>query len=126
MLNKKGSALIGILIVILVIGLLFVYMSGGKGIFGKRDIDTNQEMSKTQKTTVYGQALDAGKAVECQSNIGQIRNSINMYFQTNEAYPESLEALNLPGSMLKCVVSGEAYVYDPQSGRVYCPTHKDF
>ena len=131
--NNKGNSLIGILIVTAIIAVGVLYFAGllgngksGNGLFGNRKVDTMKDYSNSQKATVYGQSMDAAKAVECQSNIGQIRQAINMYVQSNGQNPASLQELNLPQSMLVCPVSKKPINYDPQTGRVTCPTHPNF
>lgn len=121
--NNKGNSLIGILIVTAIIAVGVLYFAG---LLGNRKVDTMKDYSNSQKATVYGQSMDAAKAVECQSNIGQIRQAINMYVQSNGQNPASLQELNLPQSMLVCPVSKKPINYDPQTGRVTCPTHPNF
>ena len=121
--NRKGASYIGLLVVAAVIAVMCVFMMRGTG---KKEPDTLTDYSHSEKTTTDGKAMDAGKAVSCQNNIAQVKSAISMYMQTNEAAPASLAELNLPGSMTKCAVSGEDYAYDPQNGRVSCPTHPQF
>ena len=130
--NNKGNSLVGILIVTAIIAVAVLYFAGllgnksDNGLFGSRKVDTMKDFSNSQKETVYGQSMDAAKAVECQSNIKQIRDAVNMYVQSNGQNPASLQELNLPQSMLVCPVSKSPINYDPQTGRVSCPTHPNF
>jgi len=123
--NNRGNSLIGVLISVVIILAAVLYFAG---MWGNRssNVDTNQSMSKSQKTTTYGQAMDSARAIECQSNIGQLRQAINMYIQANEAFPASLNEVSVPDSMKKCSMTKELYIYDLQTGRVMCPTHTDF
>ena len=123
--NNRGNSLVGVLITVVIILVAVLYFSG---VLGNKNsnIDTNQSMSKSQKTTTYGQAMDSAKAIECKSNIGQLRQSINMFVQSNEFFPSSLNEVSAPDSMKKCSMTKEPYIYDPQTGRVMCPTHTDF
>jgi hypothetical protein len=102
---------------------LVALMMGG---LGKQKPDTMTDYSKSEKQTTYGQAMDAAQAVTCQNNLAQARNAINMYLQSGETPPADIKGLNLPDSCTKCAVSGEPYVYDPQAGRISCPTHTGF
>jgi len=121
--NNKGNSLIGILIVTAIVAVGVLYFAG---LLGNRKVDTMTDFSKSQKETVYGQSMDAAKAVECQSNLGQIRSAISMKVQSGEQYPANLQELSLPESMLFCPVSKKPLNYDPQTGRVTCPTHPNF
>ena len=121
--GNKGFALIAVIAVLAVLaGLGFYLFHGTK----ESKPDTMTDFSNSQKHSVYGQAMDAANAVSCQNNVGQARNSINMYIQSNEAAPASLAEAGVSDSMTKCPVSGEAYTYDSQTGTVKCPTHPDF
>ncbi len=72
---------------------------------------------------------NAALAVQCRNNLQQIRLSIRMARPTGEEpLPASLHDLRLPAEMLFCPVSKQPYWYDPQTGRVQCPTpsHEGF
>jgi hypothetical protein len=72
---------------------------------------------------------NAALAVQCRNNLQQIRLSIRMSRPTGEEpLPASLQDLRLPAEMLYCPVSKQPYWYDPQTGRVQCPTpsHEGF
>ena len=84
------------------------------------------DYSNSQKNTVYGQSMDAAKAVQCQSNLGQLRSGIGMIIQSEERAPSSLEELRYPSDMQKCPMTKEAYTYDPNTGQVRCPSHPQF
>lgn len=124
--NNRGNSLIGILIVaVLIIGGILFF---GYNLFnGQKKPDTMTDYSNSQKKTVYGQSMDAARAVECQNNLGQIRSAINIAVQSEERPPASLKEIQgFPEEMFSCAVSKQAYVYDPQSGAVKCPTHPNF
>ena len=120
---RKGFSVIGLLVAVAAVVVLVVFMMNGTK---KQEPDTLTDFSHSEKHTVYGKAMDAGNSVTCRSNIGSVRNAVTMYMQSNEAAPPDLKSLNLPDSTLKCAVSGEAYVYDPRTGAVACPTHPEF
>lgn len=124
--NNKGFSLIGILIVaVIVIGGIIFF---GYNFFNNQEKpDTMTDYSNSQKKTVYGQSMDAAKAVECQSNLGQIRSGINMAVQSGEQPPQSLKELQgYPEEMFSCAVTKQPYVYDPHTGVVKCPSHPNF
>ncbi|MBO4548442.1 MAG: hypothetical protein J5758_04420 [Abditibacteriota bacterium] len=120
---RKGFSFIGLIVAAAIILAVVMYMMNGTK---KQEPDTLTDFSHSEKHTVYGKAMDAGNAVTCRSNIGNVRNAINMYFQSNEAAPPDLKTLNLPDSTTKCAVSGQPYTYDPRTGAVACPTHPEF
>lgn len=70
--------------------------------------------------------IQRAQGVDCQNNLQQIRYALTMAQQTNDRFPASLQELTTSGSgitreMLFCPVSKQAYVYDPNTGRVSCP-----
>jgi len=79
----------------------------------------------SSSTTKGGKKVDApinrAKGVECQSNLQQLRQSIQMVTMTDdENRPNSLAEFRLPSSMLSCPVAKTPYRYDPASRRVWC------
>jgi hypothetical protein len=75
----------------------------------------------------YGQnvhnSMEAGKKTECQSNLQQLRQAIQIAKDSGDGAPQSLAALGTQyRSMLTCPNSGQPYQYDPASGRVWCVT----
>lgn len=123
--NNKGFSLIGILIItVLVVGGCMYF---GYNMFSNQPKpDTMVDYSNSQKKTVYGQSMDAAKAVECQTNLGNIRNGINMFLQSEERSPSSLNDLNYSSSMFMCPMTKELYIYDPQTCAVRCPSHPEY
>lgn len=111
--NLSGFGLIEMVVVIAIIAVLVGAYFGLSGKLGGK------------KKSIPGQAIDRAKDVQCQSNIGQLRKSVQMKTWEGEPPPSSLEeaasALGVGEDFTKCPVGGEAYVYDPQTGRVYCP-----
>lgn len=124
-LNNKGFSFIGILVsAVIVIGavIFFAY-----GYFNKaQQPDTMTDMSNSTKHTVYGQSMDAAKAISCQSNLQQIRSGINMAIQGDERPPATLQELRFPDEMYSCPMTKQPYVYNPQNGVVQCPSHPNF
>ncbi len=73
-------------------------------------------------TTVMGASIYKAKDATCQSNLQQLRMSLQANADPSEgAFPQSLEETRLGPEFLKCPVGGEPYVYDPQTGQVHCP-----
>lgn len=107
----KGFVLIEILIVIAIIALVVV---GYYGLSGKSNGEDGGEKPSTPK-----QAIDRGKLVECAANLRNLRAEIEMFQIENGRYPEKF---NPSGAGSTCPVSGKPYVYDPQTGRIYCTT----
>jgi competence protein ComGC len=114
--GRRGETMIGLLAVIVIIAILAVVFlrPGGKG---------------QEKKSMPAQVQQKASGVECQSNLNQVRQMIQMYQTDNEQNPPSLQALSgLPAGFTQCPVGGEPYWYDPQSGRVTCrhPGHERF
>ena len=108
---------------LLVVTLLLVLIGGGLAYFylGGKDPKTGQ-----QKKTPISVAKDS----VCQSNIGQVRQAIEVAKtgDPDETLPQSLTELKLPSELLSCAVGKEPYQYDATSGTVRCvhPGHENF
>lgn len=75
-------------------------------------------------------SVSASKESVCKANLRIVRESIEMYRSVQEDYPPDLDAL-VPeylksGDCLYCPISGDRYEYDPSTGEVNCPYHKDY
>ena len=69
-----------------------------------------------------GLAELAAKDTVCRSNLGQVRASLQIAETNNEEkYPENIEDTKLPKEFYSCPLGKEKYVYDPTTGKVYCP-----
>jgi len=129
-LNNKGNwTLIGLLAAVAAVVVVgyFVFVKGGVGTVEK---DSQLLDKESQKQTVVGKAIDTGKSVDCQERLRQIRSGIEMYRQSSSTggNPPSLRDA-VPGvstAYFYCPVSNKAYVYDPATGTVRCPTHPQF
>lgn len=129
-LNNKGNwTLIGLLAAVAIVVVLgfVVFVRGGVGTVKK---DSELLDKGSQKQTVVGKAIDTGKSVDCQERLRQIRSGIEMYRQSssNGENPPSLKDA-VPGvstAYFYCPVSNKAYVYNPATGTVQCPTHPQF
>lgn len=79
-----------------------------------------------QAQTVPGVALEKARGIECQQNLQGLRQEIAAYRMDSEQPPASLDEIR--GGAKSCPVSGNPYVYDPQTGTVRCttPGHESF
>lgn len=115
--NNRGQwALIELLVVVVIIGILAYvflprYLSGG----GSGGVNNGGAATPKQRA----------QGVQCMSNLQQARSAIEMYQQSNEEFPKSVDELSsagVSGELKKCPVSGTPYNYDPASGRIWCTT----
>ncbi|MBS1717011.1 MAG: hypothetical protein JSS72_04700 [Armatimonadetes bacterium] len=74
-----------------------------------------------QGTTVMGGAMVSAKDEVCKSNLNQLRQIISVARTSSDEPPRDLGEMRAPASIMSCPVGHEPYVYDPQTGRVYCP-----
>ena len=137
--QRHGFALIELLVVIILIavlaGVYFAWYSPKRAKQLKQAVESGEPTQVPVggtggaggggPQTVLGQALQKGQSVECMNNLRQLRAAIQMYVADNGSYPPNLQALNLP-NMMRCPVTGQAYVYDPRTGTVKCPAHPNY
>ncbi len=71
--------------------------------------------------SIPAKAIEKAHSVECQSNLQQIRQMIQMEAATGEGFPARIDQ-GATASISRCPVSGQPYSYDPQTGRVWCST----
>lgn len=84
--------------------------------------EESAERADGQGETLVGKSLLAGKDSQCQSNLGQVRQAIQIATDpVDDIRPQTLEETRIGSQFYKCAVGGEAYVYDPQTGKVQCP-----
>jgi hypothetical protein len=59
----------------------------------------------------------------CRSNLNQLRQGIVAYQSQDPdgGFPRTLEETRLGSTFYFCPMGKEPYVYDPTSGRVFCP-----
>ncbi len=121
--DSRGFGMVEILVVmIIIVGLAALY-------FGSRgNPEVAEPAFEGEAQTTLGKAIQKGESVECRSNLNQFRQMIQMERMSSPdgAYPPALD--NSWGLPMKCPVSGYDYRYDPQTGKVWCPTpgHEDY
>ena len=121
--DSRGFGMVEILVVmIIIVGLAALYF----GLRGKPEVAEPAFEGEAQ--TTLGKAIQKGESVECRSNLNQFRQMIQMETMSSleGTYPPALD--KRWGLPLKCPVSGYDYKYDPQTGKVWCPTpgHEDY
>ena len=69
--------------------------------------------------------VQRARDIECMNNLRSLRQSIDMYRIDHEGPPPNLESLastyTSAGTLFRCPVGGENYIYDANSGSVRCP-----
>ena len=106
--RRCGFALVEILVVIAIIALLaaaYVGFAGGKG----------------KQKSIPKRAIEKAESVECRSNLNQIRQMIQMESADTGAWPARIDQ-GATATISRCPVGGQAYGYDPRTGRVWCTT----
>ncbi len=105
-----GFALVEILLVLVIIGLL---VAGYYGLSGPKQ--------EGEAQSVPGRAIDKARSVDCANNLNQLRQLIQIEVIENGEYPRRFNP-GEQGSIGRCPVSGQPYVYDPQTGEIHCTT----
>ena len=113
----RGFSLVEVLVVCLVLIALAAWLSASY--LGK---SKNGEKAHTP--------IERAHDTECMNNIHQLVLGVQTIQSSDPdgKPPQSLTELKFPQSMLSCPVGHEQYVYDPATGRVYCPHpgHQNF
>ena len=117
--RNRGNTLVGTLVVIAIMAILAVAMFKGSGAFGGKG-PTARKDGKGE--TILGQVQYDAKDTVCRSNLQQLRASLQIAEMNNDDKPpETLADTHLGKDFYKCPLGGEKYVYDPTTGKVYCP-----
>lgn len=117
---QRGQTLIATLIAVAIVLILAVVLL--KGYVGGLNGGPSPRKDNLGATVPGLVRLDAQDQV-CQSDLGQVRAAIQLFHNSNgdEGYPAKLEDLKIGANFYRCPVGGEAYVYDPTTGKVHCP-----
>ncbi len=124
--NERGTSAIGLISVLLAVAIglyltvtmLVPTMTGaGRGGAG----GMTGRSAPGQPAT----PIQRAEAVECMTNLQQVKQAMTMYRSSNERMPANLQELSTYGvsaSMLTCPVGGSSYAYgyDANTGRVGC------
>ncbi len=122
--NNRGNwTLIGLLVGVAIVVVAMAVMWGSGGRFTTAGKAGEDLATQSDKTTVIGQSMDAAKGSQCRQQLGQIRQSIEVYKTSNDENPATLNDLGLPASadFFACPTSKMPYVYDPATATVRCP-----
>jgi hypothetical protein len=128
--SEAGQAsIISLLVAVVIIGILaWVFLfRHNNGQPSQAQKDAGNAIVRSDKTTIPGAAMDQAKGVECQNNLSQLRQMIQMDRGSGDdeagGAPPSLQAVHgIPSEMRVCPASGRPYSYDPRTGRVWCTT----
>ncbi len=115
---RRGQTLVATLITFAIIAVLSVALWKGSGMFGQ---GAGSPRKDGKGETVLGQTMYRAKDEVCRSNIGQVRLSMQATASLDEEHPATLQDLKLPAEFYVCPIGKEAYLYDPQTGKVGCP-----
>jgi hypothetical protein len=112
----------GLYLALLVIAFVAVALAGG---CGRKAVSSAKgaaapERFQGEAQTIPGKAIQKGDSVDCMNNLHQLRAAIEMAHDDTGAYPPALDVRW--GVPLTCTATGYAYRYDPQTGKVRCPT----
>jgi hypothetical protein len=117
--QTRGNTLVGTLITITIMAVLAVALFKGSGAFGGQSGPARKD---GRGTTTMGLAELAAKDTVCRSNLSQLRAGLQIAQQNNdEKFPDTLQETKFPQEFYKCPLGKENYVYDPATGKVYCP-----
>lgn len=125
--KRGGWTLVSTLVTIALLGVLAVAVTtGGFGTLRSGETPRADGKGKTVPGLVKAKAEDE----VCRSNLGQVRQALQMAQTSSEdnAFPATLEDLRLGTGFQRCPMGKEPYQYDPATGTVRCPHpgHENF
>ena len=115
---QRGQTLVASLIVIAIILVLAVVLLRGSGAFTGAPASNRAD---GKGTTVVGAVRYEAKDEVCKSNLGQVRQAIQIAAPLDEDFPATLQDTKLPSEFYACPIGKEPYQYDPATGVVRCP-----
>ena len=124
--KNRANSLVGVLVTVAIVILLVIVFTVGPGaITGKKA--TPRPDGKGE--TIVGRSMYKAKDEVCRSNLGQVRQSIQINTDPVEnTFPDNIEATKLGADFYKCPIGGEPYSYDKTTGQVVCvhPGHEKY
>ena len=124
--RRRGWTLVGTMATLVIIVLLMGATMYGSGMLkGQAPNSRKDGLGKT----IPGQARYRAKDEVCRSNIGQVRQALQILsINEEDRPPESLSEVKVPAEMKACAVGFEPYMYDPSTGAVACvhPGHEKY
>ena len=113
--RARGFTIISTLVTMAIILILVVvYTTGGSRVGGSSRPDGKGR-------TVLGASRMKAFDTQCKSNIGQVRQSLQLTSTVDDQLPATLEETRLGQSFYQCPIGKERYEYDPATGQVRCP-----
>jgi hypothetical protein len=68
--------------------------------------------------------LVRARSVECLAQIKKVEMQVHLHYVEKGQYPEELCILEgVSESDLRCPVTESLYLYDSETGRIFCPDH---
>lgn len=114
----RGNSLVGMLValaILVMLGLVFAF--GGFGQAGKV-----QERADGKGETLIGRSALRAQDTKCLSNLGQVRQGIQIATDpVDDVRPQSLADTRLGAQFYQCPIGKEPYTYDAATGTVKCP-----
>lgn len=125
--RQSGNTLVATLVVMAIIAILAVVMMKGSGAFGAQ----GSPRADGRGTTVPGLVKAKAEDTVCQSNLGQLRMSLQIAKMNNDdQWPASLNDTKLGTQFYTCPMGkgAEPYQYNPATGEVHCihPGHEKY
>ena len=116
--RNRAQTIIATLIAVVIMLVLAVALMYGSGMFGGKPVSSRKD---GLGTTIPGAVKYKAKDEVCRSNLGQVRQSLQIAWTTDESYPETIDGTRLGSTFYSCPLGNEPYLYDPQNGTVFCP-----
>lgn len=124
--KSRGNSLVGVLVTAAILILLAIVFTVGSGaLTGKEGSSRPDGNGKT----LVGKSMYRARDEVCRSNLGQVRQSIQILTDPNDnTPPETLEETKLGEDFYKCPIGKEPYEYDKSTGQVKCvhPGHEKY
>lgn len=124
--TTRANSLVGVLVTVAIVVLLVIVFAVGPGSLTGKKAPARPD---GKGETIVGRSMYRAKDEACRSNLGQVRQSIQINTDPVEStFPGGIEDTKLGQDYYKCPIGGEPFSYDPKTGKVVCvhPGHEKY
>lgn len=114
---KNIGSLFGIISLLVSLGVVAILVLTSANLFTGGKVPGKQ----------INQPIKQARGIECLSNTRKIEEAAQIYLLENGKLPQTLGDLpNFSRNDFSCPVTGREYLYNPTTGKVFCPDHSHY